>query len=529
MSISRGFEASYNVVSKALKGRAERQLQERLAQEQAKYGITENQAYTPEQIQGAQAETDAMARRDAQEFGLSAPMKYRAAAAPRATPGQVQAAQSETAAMAQRDAQEFGLGAPMQYRSAARGFLVGDKAFDTRDEAEAAANVLRTRGMADVYRQAGEVDKADELEVRARQRQAADLQLAGLKRSEAQQVGLDQANKELADARANGVELTSDYLRDLANRTGAKFDTLLNQAAAEFGFEEKQGARTVKRLQANLTKAAGGGVDGLNTFLSENFDPDKTDKILPKVVKDKQGNFVVMYGDRVIPSYGAHKSLDYLVGTVQGMIENDPLSALKSIASIRLTEAQIAAANRPKPGTPSLSQKIADAEKALGRTLTAEEKSIMAGLSNRPGLGGDRAVAVKDAGERVLVDGRLMITDGEGGYVAPDGVVPADRTAFLQEAGVPDNLIAQLPWSTDGRTVGFGGKQYNPRDPRDIRELNDDYRRLGANTIAVEEAQRNTPAQQAQRVGLQSPTAPVLSIPAGGGRPVMQGINARQY
>jgi hypothetical protein len=341
MSISRGFEASYNVVSKALKGRAERQLQERLAQEQAKYGITENQAYTPEQIQGAQAETDAMARRDAQEFGLSAPMKYRAAAAPRATPGQVQAAQSETAAMAQRDAQEFGLGAPMQYRSAARGFLVGDKAFDTRDEAEAAANVLRTRGMADVYRQAGEVDKADELEVRARQRQAADLQLAGLKRSEAQQVGLDQANKELADARANGVELTSDYLRDLANRTGAKFDTLLNQAAAEFGFEEKQGARTVKKLQANLTKAAGGGVDGLNTFLSENFDPDKTDKILPKVVKDKQGNFVVMYGDRVIPSYGAHKSLDYLVGTVQGMIENDPLSALKSIASIRLTEAQI--------------------------------------------------------------------------------------------------------------------------------------------------------------------------------------------
>jgi hypothetical protein len=440
MSISRGFEASYNVVSKALKGRAERQLQERLAQEQAKYGITENQAYTPEQIQGAQAETDAMARRDAQEFGLSAPMKYRAAAAPRATPGQVQAAQSETAAMAQRDAQEFGLGAPMQYRSAARGFLVGDKAFDTRDEAEAAANVMRTRGMADVYRQAGEVDKADELEVRARQRQAADLQLAGLKRSEAQQLGLDQANKELADARANGVDLTSDYLREVSNRTGAKFDTLLNQAAAELGFEEKQGAAAIKKLKVNLAKAAGGGVDGLNTFLSENFDPDKTDKILPKVVKDKQGNFVVMYGDKVIPSYGAHKSLDYLVGTVQGMIEYDPLSALKSIASIRLTEAQITATNRSKPGTPSLSQKIADAEKALGRKLTEDEKVVMVGLQGRPGTG--RAPTQAEITSRANL---YLNSDQTGELTTEEAVALAERDLGVAEAlPGPTNERARL-------------------------------------------------------------------------------------
>jgi hypothetical protein len=324
----------------------------------------------------------------------------------------------------------------MQYRSAARGFLVGDKAFDTREEAEAAANVLRTRGMADVYRQAGAVDKADELEVRARQRQAADLQLAGLKRSEAQQLGLEQANKELADARANGVELTSDYLREVSNRTGAKFDTLLNQAAAEFGFEEKQGARTVKKLQANLAKAAGGGVDGLNTFLSENFDPDKTDKILPKVVKDKQGNFVVMYGDRVIPSYGAHKSLDYLVGTVQGMIENDPLSALKSIASIRLTEAQIKKAQADASAPRGIQAKIADFKVIYGREPTEDEKAILVGLQGRPGTG--RAPTQAEITSRANL---YLNSDQDGTLTAQEAVALAER----------DLGVASRPGPTDER------------------------------------------------------------------------------
>jgi hypothetical protein len=177
----------------------------------------------------------------------------------------------------------------------------------------------------------------------------------------------------------------------------------------------------------------------------------------------------------------------------------EPDQVAEWLLGIQRTQAAIAASERsgrPGPGTPSLSQKIADAERALGRTLTAEEKSIMAGLSNRPGLGGDRPVEVQEPGIRVMVGGQLRVTDGEGGYVAPGGVVPADRTAFLQDAGVRDNLISQLDWSPDGLTVGFGGKQYNPRDPRDIRELNDDYRRLGANTIAVEEAQRNTPGRR---------------------------------
>jgi len=332
MSISRGFEASYNVVSKALKGRAERQLQERLAQESERYGVTEG-AYgqglgeNVQQVQGLQQQALEQARyQGASEEDLA----------------RIESQYAPSIAELQR---RQGLTAP-DYTVASRSMRPEDT-FATREEAEMAAKPMRTQGLARVYRDAGEIDKADELleraeqqELRGIQRQAAELNLKGAQRTEKQAEAFGVATQRIADARAAGQIVDSQFLRTIAADTGANFNSLLDSAAKELGFEDSQGAAAIKKLKANLAKAAGGGVDGLNTFLSENFDPDKTDKTLPKVVKDKQGNFVVMYGDKVIPSYGAHKSLDYLVGTVQGMIEYDPLSALKSIASIRLTEAQ---------------------------------------------------------------------------------------------------------------------------------------------------------------------------------------------
>ena len=41
----------------------------------------------------------------------------------------------------------------------------------------------------------------------------------------------------------------------------------------------------------------------------------------------------------------------------------------------------------------------------------------------------------------------------------------------------------------------FGGKAYDVKNPDDIKELKADYKRLGANTIAVEEEQRNIPGR----------------------------------
>jgi hypothetical protein len=514
MSFASGFQAGFGAVSSAFNARQDRALREQELE------LRKQEAAIRGQAAQRLASEDALRK----QVGLEA-SRYNVIADQGATPAQIQAGQAETAAMAQRDASEFGLGAPMQYRvqdrsPAAPSFRVADQAFATQEEAEAAAPTMRTQGLARVYREAGEIEKADEFEGRAMQLDTARRQTERFKREDAFQAfaaeNPNATTQELKDAAFKQFKFSPKQWQDAVN--------------TRLGIEESEQRAFVLNVKNKLKgKTSLGQVAEVY-----NTDPDFDDKTDLAVVPGKNGavtlNFVDKATGRVTGSEkfdSEAKALEYL-----NKQATEPETIGTWMLNLRAKEAQIAASNRsnrPGPGTPSLSQKIADAEKALGRTLTAEEKSIMAGLSNRPGLGGDRAVTVKDAGERVLVDGRLMITDGEGGYVAPDGVVPADRTAFLQEAGVPDNLIAQLPWSTDGRTVGFGGKQYNPRDPRDIRELNDDYRRLGANTIAVEEAQRNTPAQQAQRVGLQSPTAPVLSIPAGGGRPVMQGINARQY
>ncbi len=92
--------------------------------------------------------------------------------------------------------------------------------------------------------------------------------------------------------------------------------------------------------------------------------------------------------------------------------------------------------------------------------------------------------------------GQVVLSDGRGGFIAEGGVLPDARTGFLKKAGVPDNLIGQLPWSSDGTAVGFRGREYNVNDPKDMRALVSDYSRLGANDAAVEEAQRDTPGSR---------------------------------
>jgi hypothetical protein len=206
---------------------------------------------------------------------------------------------------------------------------------------------MRTQGLAGVYRQYGEVEKADELleradqqELRRIQRQAAELSLKGAQRTEKQAEAFGVATQRIAEAQVNGENITSDYLRSVASETGADFDALIDSAAKQLGFDDKQGTARIKKLQVSLAEASGKGVTGLNEFLSSNFDPDKTDNITPKVVRDKKGNYVVQYGDRVLSEYGVHKSLDYLVGTVQGRINGDPLGTLQTLAEIELKKAQ---------------------------------------------------------------------------------------------------------------------------------------------------------------------------------------------
>jgi hypothetical protein len=338
MSFAAGFQAGYGVVSDARRRRDERERSQRQAEIEAQRASIESARAQRELAQFTQ-------QQDLRKGLGAAAERYNVTERQGATQEQIDRGRAETAAMAQQDAAEFGLGAPQQFRvqdrqPAPTSFRVADQDFGTREAAEAAAPTMRTRGLADVYRQFGEVEKADELETRARQREAADLQLGALRRTEKQAEAFGVATQRIAEAQANGENITSDYLRSVASETGANFDALIDSAAKQLGFDDKQGTARIKKLQVSLAEASGKGVTGVNEFLASNFDPDKTDNITPKIIRDRQGNYVVQYGDRVLSEYGAHKSLDYLVDTVQGRINGDPLGTLQTLAEIELKKAQ---------------------------------------------------------------------------------------------------------------------------------------------------------------------------------------------
>lgn len=114
----------------------------------------------------------------------------------------------------------------------------------------------------------------------------------------------------------------------------------------------------------------------------------------------------------------------------------------------------------------------------------------------KPGSGSNKPVDVKEEGTKVMVDGRLMFNDGNGGYIPADrsgnpaGVMPSQRKAVLQKAGVPDNFINQLPWSLDGTSVGYRGRAYDVSDPKELKTLREDIRRYPANDTLVDELQK---------------------------------------
>jgi len=492
MGWAAGFQSGSAVAQRALDAydqSKQRRLKTQLGQESERYGVTEG-AYGQglgeniQQLQGLQAQD----------------------------PGQAAIYQQSIDELTRRQ----GLTAP--------DFSVGSRAqnFGTRGEAEMAARPMRTQGLAGVYRGAGEVEKADELETRAFEQQRS---LAQEKRAQAQfdqqqklsELQMEAAGLTLKKGRREAQELENQdaFQAFAAENPNATTQQLKDAAFKQFKFSPKQWQDAVntrlgikeneqKEFVLNIKDKLKG-----KTSLSQyaelyNTDPDFDDKTDLAIVPGKNGavtlNFVDKATGRVTGSETFNsqaKAIEYL-----NKQATEPETIGTWMLNLRSKEAATAASERsgrPGPGTPSLSQKVADAERALGRKLTDAEKSIMAGLTSRPGLGGDKPVEVQEAGIRVMVNGQLRVTDGEGGYVAPGGVVPADRTAFLQDAGVPDNLIGQIDWSPDGRTIGFGGVQYDPRNPRDMRILNEQYSRLGANTIRVQEEQRNTPGQRAQR------------------------------
>ena len=114
------------------------------------------------------------------------------------------------------------------------------------------------------------------------------------------------------------------------------------------------------------------------------------------------------------------------------------------------------------------------------------------GLKSMRGQGG-KPTKIEEAGTRMMVDGKAVQSDGYGGFIDMKGVLPDDRTGFLKKAGVPDNLVEELPWSADGKSVGFRGRAYDVNNKGDMKALLDDYAKYSANDRQVEELIKNDP------------------------------------
>jgi hypothetical protein len=407
MSISRGFEASYNVVSKALKGRAERQLQERLGQESERYGVTEG-AYgqglgeNVQQVQGLQQQALEQARyQGASEEDLAR-------------------IESQYAPSIAELTRRQGLTAP-DYTIASRSMRPEDT-FATREAAEMAAKPMRTQGLAGVYRQAGEIEKADELLERADQQKLTGLQTRAAEMTVKERERAIEAQQKLDSFeawRAENPNVTGSQLKDVA-RSQFKLndDQLLKVTSTITGLAEND----LKQFQLEMKNAIKGkDLKGLVELYNtdDRLDPN-TDL---KVVRGKNGAVTLSFVDKQgNPVSSQNFSSEALATAFLNKQATEPDQVAEWLLGVQKTQAAIAASNRSSPGTPSLSQKVADAEKALGRKLTEDEKAIMVGLRGRPGTG--RAPTQAEITSRANL---YLNSDQTGELTVEDAVAMAER------------------------------------------------------------------------------------------------------
>jgi hypothetical protein len=338
MSISRGFEAGYSVVSRALKGRDERKLKERIGQESERYGVTEG-AYGPElgqnieQLRGLQAQD----------------------------PGQAAIYQQSIDELTRRQ----GLTAP--------DFSVGSRAqnFGTREEAEMAAKPMRTQGLAGVYRQAGEVEKADELleradqqELRGIQTRAAKMTLAERERAVAAQQKLDSFEA----WRAENPNVMGSQLKDVA-RSQFKLndDQLLKVTSTITGLAEND----LKQFQLEMKNAIKGkDLKGLTELYNtdDRLDPN-TDL---KVVRGKNGavtlNFVDKQGNPLSSQKFSSEALataflnkqatepDQVAEWLLGIQKSEQAIAASRAAAFKDTRQGLAAGRENAPRAPTIAE-----------------------------------------------------------------------------------------------------------------------------------------------------------------------------
>lgn len=455
----------------------ERQLQMRdaLAQEAGRYGVTEG-AYGPglqeniQQLQGLREQD----------------------------PTQAPAYDQAIAELTRRQ----GLTAP-DYSVAS-----GPTNFATRQEARQAAAPMRTEGLAGVYRQFGDVTKADELEARAFEqqraiaREARDVEQFGLTKKEA---GLRIGEGERAAAEQKSISDAREKLQAL-RKDGPLTAAAISSVAGEFKLdpikflqaEDAVNTLEIKDLKRNLSSAALKGEDGLNKFLADKFDPDKTDNIKPMITKAKDGSFVVTYGDRVLQEYGAHKNMMSLVGGVINLIDQNPFDTLKTLSTLETQAAARDASRASAAKDVALGGLYAQGGKGAGKPSATESLVDQAKKLVGEGVYKDTATAIealkkgsaRDADKEVWLKAEQKLIESD----ATPEAINAQRTAFFVRRGYAPAAARQVLETGINPTTG------KPLTKADVDAYNATYPQTPVDLGSLPWLQ--SPEREAKRQGL---------------------------
>jgi len=425
----------------------------------------------------------------------------------------------------------------------------GAQNYGTRQEARQAAAPMRTEGLAGVYRQAGQIDKADELEARAFDQQRAiareqrDIRAFETQQAAAKQQGL-LTDVQLTDAQRK-QRMQEAFDTGFADINKQTFEKPEERTAAILSLVERtQGVQAAEQLRASYSQNELNQISLQSKKFDEGFRQSRAKGVIPalewfdeqntsfKLERDPKNPFRVIQvntdGTRsVFADAKNERELGMIVDAKAkpgGFLElakyDLDVQKAKDIADyyrartqndrMRSGESEAQQAFQRKVDGVLEGYQTAVGLGPAGRQAAAiyarEYDQLRAttpkGLRAPPSLSAlnqaqqpEKPVKVEEAGVQYKMGGKLMQTDGLGGFISAKGVLPEARPAALKAAGVSDNNASRLIWSNDGDAVMFNNEEFDIRDKRDMKKLKealDDYDVLQGR-IAEEERRRSNP------------------------------------
>lgn len=331
----------------------------------------------------------------------------------------------------------------------------GPTSFATRQEARQAAAPMRAEGLAGVYRQYGDVAKADELEARAFEQQRAIAREArDVKSFETQQAAAAQqgllTGAQLTDIqRKQNLQAALDLrLADINTQTFEKPE-MRTQAVLSL-VEELQGPQAAAQLRASYSQNELNDISLQAKKFDEGFRQSRAKGVIPalewfdeqntsfKLERDPKNPFRVIQvntdGTRsVFADAKNERELGMIVDAKAkpgGFLELAKFELDQKKADDLAKYYRDVAGSR---GATGLKQKVADFKEVYGRDPTEAEKGVLAGLSAKEPNKGD---VDRDAWLRA--EQKLIEND------ATPEAIQAQRTAFFVRRGYAPAAARQV-------------------------------------------------------------------------------------